>query len=46
MTDCLRLGDITGFDDAEIIEIDDGEYMVIKNEQKEAQHHENEQQNI
>ena len=46
MTDCLRFGDITGFDDAEIIEIDDGEYVVIENNQKEGLSNENEQQNI
>lgn len=37
MMDCLRFGDITGFDDAEIIEIIDDE---------EVNDNDNEQQNV
>lgn len=29
MSEIIRMGDITGFDDAEIIEIEDDVYLVI-----------------
>lgn len=32
MSEQIRLGDVTGFDDAEIIEIEDDVYLVIDND--------------
>lgn len=29
MSEIIRMGDITGFDDAEIIELDDDVYLII-----------------
>ena len=29
MAETIRMGDITGFDDAEIIELDDDVYLII-----------------
>lgn len=44
MTDIIRFGDISGYDDAEVIEIqDDSELVVVFTEENS---NENEQQNI
>lgn len=32
MSEQIRIGDITGFDDAEVIEIEDDVYLVIDND--------------
>lgn len=32
MSELIRMGDITGYDDAEIIEIEDDVYLVIDND--------------
>lgn len=32
MSEMIRTGDVTGFDDAEIIEIEDDVYLVIDND--------------
>lgn len=32
MNEIIRIGDVTGFDDAEIIEIEDDVYLVIDND--------------
>ena len=32
MSEQIRLGDVTGFDDAEVIELEDDVYLVIDND--------------
>lgn len=32
MSEVIRIGDVTGFDDAEVIEIEDDVYLVIDND--------------
>ena len=32
MSEMIRTGDVTGFDDAEVIEIEDDVYLVIDND--------------
>lgn len=36
MNEVIRFGDITGYDDAEIIEIDDGVYIAIEKESQDS----------
>ena len=43
MMETLRIGDITGYDDADIIDMGDEVYLVIDTEDTD---HEDEQQNI
>ena len=41
----IRIGDITGYDDAEIIDMGDDVYLVI-DDTEEVQNNENEQQSV
>ncbi len=43
MTEHIRIGDITGFDDAEVIDMGDDVMLV---QESEVQTNENEQQNV
>ena len=46
MGETIRIGDITGYDDAEVITLDEGLYLVIDNDTKEGLQNEDQQQNV
>lgn len=46
MTEFIRFGDVTGFDDAEIITLDDNTYIVVATDTQEGLTNENEQQDV